>query len=295
MVVLPAGQLPLVADETALEQLDDLTAIGEMHEATVLHALHLRWAKRRYFTRVGEMVIALRPPQALGQAGGGLPRGPQFDPAAWWTTREGFGASGGASGGAGEGSGGCGGGGGVDAGAPHVFEVAERCHAAALGSRFERAASSASAAAANLGCGSVQAVLVGGESGAGKSAAARLVVDYILFLGAKASARAARSGSDSKSGSGSRNGGAGGAGGGGGAGAVSAAVAGACALLGAFGHASTSAHDDSSRFGRLTEVRVGEGGAVGGVRITATLLEASRVTEHGALERNFHVFYQVRG
>ncbi|XP_064638168.1 unconventional myosin-XVI-like isoform X2 [Lineus longissimus] len=62
-------------------------------------------------------------------------------------------------------------------------------------------------------------------------------------------------------------------------------------LLEAFGNAQTVMNDNSSRFGKFIEVVFTEEGLVQGAKITEYLLEKSRVVQHGARERNYHIFY----
>ncbi|MES1907959.1 MAG: hypothetical protein MHM6MM_000983 [Cercozoa sp. M6MM] len=65
-------------------------------------------------------------------------------------------------------------------------------------------------------------------------------------------------------------------------------------VLEAFGNAKTTRNHNSSRFGKLLDVWLSAGsGQVTGGRIVNYLLQKARVTAHSAGERNFHVFYQT--
>ena len=281
LVNLPAGVLPLVADEAALLALEDLTAIKEVHPATVLHALDLRFQRGKRYTRVGDMLIAVRHrgPQAAA-ALQGSDRGE--DPEAWWRIRVAENTSTGDVSTSSDGASSA-------ATAPHVFEVAERCFAAAtrrgvLGESHGIAGGDDASIR-----GAHQAIVVGGESGSGKTHAAKLVEDYLLFLGRRAEAVAESKGRSSASGqSGSSNSNSG-------VGVESGAVRAMHTVLHSFGHASSACHDDSSRFGRLTTLGLDRQGRVAGLRCEVLLLEALRATNHGPMERNFHVFYQMLG
>jgi myosin heavy subunit len=55
----------------------------------------------------------------------------------------------------------------------------------------------------------------------------------------------------------------------------------------------TVRNDNSSRFGKFTEVQFNSGGILAGMRVTPFLLERSRVVTCGADERVFHCFYQL--
>lgn len=127
---------------------------------------------------------------------------------------------------------------------PHLFAVA----AAALNSSFT--------------AGSVdQAVIISGESGAGKTEAAKLVLRFV------ASICGAGGGMESK-------------------------VLGADPMIEAFGNAKTSRNDNSSRFGKWLEILLSSG-AITGLRIINYLLEKSRVVCQNEGERNYHIFYML--
>ena len=284
LVNLPAGVLPLVADEAALLALEDLTAIKEVHPATVLHALDLRFQRGKLYTRVGDMMIAVR--HRGHQSGAALPGSDHSeDPEAWYRARVAENTTAGDVSSNSEVVSSA-------ATAPHVFEVAERCYAAAtrrsvLGESHGGAGGDASSLR-----GTHQAIVVGGESGSGKTHAAKLVEDYLLFLGRRAEAAATE-----RKGRSFTNGGSGGSNGHNvsGVGVDSGAVRAMHTVLHSFGHASSACHDDSSRFGRLTTLGLDRHGRIAGLRCDVLLLEALRATSHGPMERNFHVFYQLLG
>ncbi|XP_046434447.1 unconventional myosin-Ie-like [Neodiprion virginianus] len=110
-----------------------------------------------------------------------------------------------------------------------------------------------------------QCVIISGESGAGKTVAAKYIMSYISRV----------------SGGGER------------VQKVKDVILESNPLLEAFGNAKTVRNNNSSRFGKYVEMMFGSGGQPEGGKISNFLLEKSRVTSHNPGERNFHVFYQL--
>ncbi|GAA5911187.1 hypothetical protein JCM6882_006601 [Rhodosporidiobolus microsporus] len=112
-----------------------------------------------------------------------------------------------------------------------------------------------------------QCVIISGESGAGKTEAAKRIMQYI----------AAVSGSGGKSGIED----------------VKEMVLATNPLLESFGCAKTLRNNNSSRHGKYLEIEFDEQGSPVGAMITNYLLEKNRVTGQIKTERNFHIFYQL--
>ncbi|CAH0724086.1 unnamed protein product, partial [Brenthis ino] len=106
-----------------------------------------------------------------------------------------------------------------------------------------------------------QCIVITGESGAGKTEAARVCLQCAVVAG----------------------------GGGGGGGALAAAGT----LLEAFGNAATARNHNASRFGKLLDIEFDFKGEPVGGHITHYLLEKERVCCVAEGERNFHVLYQL--
>ncbi|KAK0149076.1 Myosin-IIIb [Merluccius polli] len=106
-----------------------------------------------------------------------------------------------------------------------------------------------------------QCIIISGESGAGKTESAHLMVQHLTFLG-KANNRTLRE-----------------------------KILQVNPLVEAFGNACTAINDNSSRFGKYLEMKFTPTGAVMGAKISEYLLEKSRVIKQATGEKNFHIFY----
>ncbi|XP_034042645.1 LOW QUALITY PROTEIN: myosin-IIIb [Thalassophryne amazonica] len=108
-----------------------------------------------------------------------------------------------------------------------------------------------------------QCIIISGESGAGKTESAHLIVQHLTFLG-KANNRTLRE-----------------------------KILQVNPLVEAFGNACTVINDNSSRFGKYLEMKFTPTGAVIGAKISEYLLEKSRVIKQAMGEKNFHIFYYI--
>uniref|UniRef100_A0A8C2AYS7 non-specific serine/threonine protein kinase n=1 Tax=Cyprinus carpio TaxID=7962 RepID=A0A8C2AYS7_CYPCA len=108
-----------------------------------------------------------------------------------------------------------------------------------------------------------QCIVISGESGAGKTESAHLLVQQLTVLG-KANNQT-----------------------------LQEKILLVNSLVEAFGNACTVINDNSSRFGKYLEMKFTCGGTVVGAQISDYLLEKSRVIHRAVGERNFHIFYYI--
>ncbi|XP_052720135.1 myosin-IIIb-like isoform X3 [Crassostrea angulata] len=128
---------------------------------------------------------------------------------------------------------------------PHIFAVADQSYQSMMHNKKN------------------QCIVISGESGAGKTESANLLVQQLTQLGKAAN----------------RN--------------LEDRILQVNPLMEAFGNAKTVINDNSSRFGKYLEMFFTNNGMVVGAKITEYLLEKSRVISQAIGEQNFHVFYYI--
>ncbi|XP_062149505.1 myosin-6-like isoform X2 [Alnus glutinosa] len=111
-----------------------------------------------------------------------------------------------------------------------------------------------------------QAILVSGESGAGKTESTKLLMAYLAYMGGRAAAEGRT---------------------------VEQQVLESNPVLEAFGNAKTVRNNNSSRFGKFVEIQFDKKGRISGAAIRTYLLERSRVCQVSNPERNYHCFYML--
>ncbi|XP_042021449.1 myosin-2-like isoform X3 [Salvia splendens] len=128
---------------------------------------------------------------------------------------------------------------------PHVYAVADKAYCEMMTDKRN------------------QSIVISGESGAGKTETAKLVMQYLAALG------------------GGSNGG------------IESEFLQTSYILEAFGNAKTTRNNNSSRFGKLIEIHFSDTGKICGAKIQTFLLEKSRVVQLAQGERSYHIFYQL--
>ncbi|XP_054802473.1 myosin-9 [Prosopis cineraria] len=129
---------------------------------------------------------------------------------------------------------------------PHVFAIAEAAYRAMINEEKSNA------------------ILVSGESGAGKTETTKMLMRYLAYLGGNAAAEGS---------------------------SVEQQVLESNPVLEAFGNAKTVRNNNSSRFGKFVEIQFNKHGKISGTAIRTYLLEKSRVCQISDPERNYHCFY----
>ncbi|XP_041374247.1 myosin-IIIb-like [Gigantopelta aegis] len=128
---------------------------------------------------------------------------------------------------------------------PHIFAVADQSYQMMMHNKH------------------TQCIVISGESGAGKTESANLLVQQLTQLG-KAPNRT-----------------------------LEERILQVNPLMEAFGNAKTVINDNSSRFGKYLEMFFTPYGTVIGAKITEYLLEKSRVIYQAVGEQSFHIFYYI--
>jgi myosin heavy subunit len=137
--------------------------------------------------------------------------------------------------------------------APHVFAVGHNAYYELLNERKN------------------QSIIITGESGAGKSEACKLVLQFIADLSASHSGKSVTDDDIS----------------------LEQQLLQANPILEAFGNAKTVRNNNSSRFGKLITVKFDRLGAICESTVVSYLLEKSRVVHQSQGERNYHIFYEL--
>merc|ERR1719422_2811053 len=114
------------------------------------------------------------------------------------------------------------------------------------------------------------AMLITGESGAGKTENTKKVITYLAMVATGAGGKK----SEKKV-------------------SLEDQIVATNPILESYGNAKTSRNDNSSRFGKFIRIHFTASGKLAGCDIVSYLLEKSRITEQQEVERSYHIFYQL--
>jgi len=211
---------------------DDMITLPHLHEPAILHAIGGRFDEGKIYTWTGPVLIAVNP----------------FERLALYTDKilevyrqegllrsQGMNPSGTAKLG------------------PHIYAIADLSYRQMMAPERKS-----------------QAILISGESGAGKTESTKIVMRYLTTLGT--------AGTDNVDD---------------GEISIMDRVMQSNPILEAFGNAKTLRNDNSSRFGKFIELGFSRGGHLLGAKIQTYLLEKVRLGSHASGERNYHIFYQL--
>ena len=114
------------------------------------------------------------------------------------------------------------------------------------------------------------ALVMSGESGAGKTETTKQLMNYIAWSSGKASGGAGSIGQK-----------------------LADAIIGSSPVLEAFGNSKTVRNNNSSRFGKMMRLHLLPSGEMAGAYVKSYLLEKSRIVAITSPERNYHIWYQI--
>jgi len=242
---------------------DDLITMTHLHEPAVVYSLEKRFNEDVIYTATGPMLIAINPFKIIGT---------MYDEdkmKTYWRIGEGID---------------------MQKLEPHIFGFADAAFRQMTSGILEKKGGD-DLAKIN------QAILVSGESGAGKTVTVKFIMKYLASLSSRKQEytkkrRAASPGRGQKVMMQSRAGMARGKSWMAGA-QVEEKILQSGELLESFGNARTLRNDNSSRFGKFIELQFKDTGSLIGARVDTYLLEKVRLVIQMPGERNYHIFYQL--
>jgi len=113
-----------------------------------------------------------------------------------------------------------------------------------------------------------QAMLITGESGAGKTENTKKVISYLATVAASGKKTGKKVSLEDQ-------------------------IVATNPILESYGNAKTARNDNSSRFGKFIRIHFNTAGKLCGCDIESYLLEKSRITQQQEVERSYHIFYQL--
>merc|ERR1719277_63194 len=134
---------------------------------------------------------------------------------------------------------------------PHLWAIAETAYRNMLSNKKDNA------------------MLITGESGAGKTENTKKVITYLAMVATGSGKKSEKKVS------------------------LEDQIVATNPILESYGNAKTSRNDNSSRFGKFIRIHFTASGKLAGCDIVSYLLEKSRITEQQEVERSYHIFYQL--
>ncbi|KAM7485326.1 hypothetical protein LguiA_001335 [Lonicera macranthoides] len=246
-VVANASNVYPLDTEAPSAGVDDMTTLSYLHEPGVLYNLRCRYDLNEIYTYTGNILIAVNPFQRLPHLYD-MQVMEKYKGAAFGEL------------------------------SPHPFAIADSAYRQAVISCFhfqvlsgivflmQRTNSFFLKCRQMINEGISQAILVSGESGAGKTESTKQLMRYLAYMGGRAA-------SEGRS--------------------VEQQVLESNPVLEAFGNAKTLRNNNSSRFGKFVEIQFDQRGRISGAAVRTYLLERSRVCQVSDPERNYHCFYML--
>ena len=134
---------------------------------------------------------------------------------------------------------------------PHLWAIAEGAYRNMLANKKDNA------------------MLITGESGAGKTENTKKVITYLAMVATGSGKKVEKKVS------------------------LEDQIVATNPILESYGNAKTARNDNSSRFGKFIRIHFTQSGRLAGCDIVSYLLEKSRITEQQEVERSYHIFYQL--
>lgn len=228
-------------DETHLENLDDLCVMNGLHEGPLLDILRRRFCEDKIYTHSSDVLISVNPYREIP--------GLYDSPLRYYTPDDDDDDDDDENDGEEQGKG--------RILPPHVYGIADN----AL--QFLRGKSHASD----------QSIIISGESGAGKTEAAKFCTAFLISAN-EATCAVAESETDLGS-------------------HMKEVLLHSSVVFEAFGNAKTVRNDNSSRFGKYVKLQYTDDNMMVSATTETFLLETSRLVSVAQGERNYHIFYQV--
>jgi myosin heavy subunit len=221
--------------ETSFKEITDMTSLSYLNEPEMIECLRVRYDHQMIYTNIGPILVAVNPFEQLDQTVYSLETIMKYSQSSDPSSAKLHG--------------------------PHVFQVSQAAYQKMFIDKYD----------ANKR--ENQAILVNGESGAGKTESTKQVLRY-LAVNSSQLAIELDVVDDSEA-------------------DIEALINAVNPITESFGNAKTSRNNNSSRFGKFIELCYAGSGYIIGAHIQTYLLETIRVVSQVKGERNYHIFYEV--